>query len=159
MLYMHNATHRIPCTHGYIGIPPFIGSSVTLKISIFRLSFILPIPSMDCLDRLAIPVIGGNGGLVLNSQPPGALIYINRYYQNQVTPARVGITDLGSDRTIEVSLKLMGYEIKTLKIELENEFDKKDIILEPIKSQFGDELNLPNQTIAKQQIQIFQNQV
>ena len=104
------------------------------------------------LIGLAIPVIGGNGGLFLNSQPPGALIYINRYYQNQVTPARVGTIDLGSDRTIEVSLKLMGYEIKTLKIELENEFDIEDIVLEPIKSQVGDELNLPNQTIAKQQI-------
>ena len=73
------------------------------------------------LIGLAIPVIGGNGGLFLNSQPPGALIYINRYYQNQVTPARVGTEDLGSNRTIEVSLKLMGYEIKTLKDELEKE--------------------------------------
>ncbi len=126
-----------------------------MLISRFQFSFCHLFPRFYlCITLIgfAIPAIGENESLFLNSQPSGALIYINRSYQNQVTPARIGITDLGANQTIEVSLKLMGYEIKTLKIELEDEFDVEDIVLQPIKSQFGDELNLPNQTITKQQI-------
>lgn len=100
---------------------------------------ILYLVGLWALSGLPVSAETRGSRIFVSSQPAGAVVFIDRQHQGYTTPTAIKITVEEQKQEIEIALKLAGYHIKILKVELNAQpvIELGAIALDAIKSQVG----------------------